>query len=139
MLVRAPGADRSGRPRLSVLAGITLAGRPGDIDGIGILRLALVSFPVYFQCKRYAGSVGAGEVRNFRGAIAGRTERGLLITTGRFTGDAIREATRDGVSPIDLIDGERLCELMAEYGLGVRVTERTVRDYEVLEDFFIEF
>src|SRR5579875_1396835 len=75
MLVRAPGADRSGRPRLSVLAGITLAGRPGDgdIDGIGILRLALVSFPVYFQCKRYAGSVGAGEVRNFRGAIASAT------------------------------------------------------------------
>ena len=124
-----------------MLAGITLAGRPGDggIDGVGILRLALVSFPVYFQCKRYAGSVGAGEVRNFRGAIAGRTERGLMITTGRFTGDAIREATRDGVAPIDLIDGERLCELMAEYGLGVRVTERTVRDYEVLEDFFIEF
>jgi restriction endonuclease Mrr len=76
----------------------TVMGRSGDggIDGLGVYRLSLVSFPVYFQCKRYRGSVGPGVVRDFRGAMAGRGDKGLVITTGSFTGDAKREATRDG-------------------------------------------
>jgi restriction system protein len=82
----------------------TVMGRSGDggIDGLGVYRLSLVSFPVYFQCKRYRGSVGPGVVRDFRGAMAGRGDKGLVITTGSFTGDAKREATRDGAPPIDL-------------------------------------
>ena len=68
----------------------TVTGKSGDggIDGIGVYRLSLVSFPVFFQCKRYKGSVGAGAVRDFRGAMSGRGDKGLLITTGSFTGEA---------------------------------------------------
>jgi hypothetical protein len=85
----------------------TVTGRSGDggIDGIGVYRLSLISFPVFFQCKRYKGSVGAGAVRDFRGAMSGRGDKGLLITTGSFTADAKQEATRDGAPPVDLIDG----------------------------------
>lgn len=76
----------------------TVTGRSGDggIDGLGVYRMSLISFPVFYQCKRYRGSVGAGAVRDFRGAMAGRGDKGLLITTGTFTTDAKAEATRDG-------------------------------------------
>jgi restriction system protein len=116
----------------------TVTGRSGDggIDGIGVYRLSLVSFPVFFQCKRYKGSVGAGAVRDFRGALSGRGDKGLLITTGSFTADAKQEATRAGAPPVDLIDGERLCELLKKYELGVRRTIRQVEDIEVSPDFF---
>jgi hypothetical protein len=60
----------------------------------------------------------------------------LLITTGTFTAEARREATRDGAPPIDLIDGEQLCELLKEHQLGVRTTERTVEEVDVVETFF---
>ncbi len=118
----------------------TVTGRSGDggIDGLGIYRLSLVSFPVFYQCKRYKGSVGASKVRDFRGAMAGRGDKGLLITTGSFTGDAKAEATRDGAPPIDLIDGDRLCELLKEYELGVRTTIRKVEDVTVEPSFFGE-
>ncbi len=116
----------------------TVTGRSGDggIDGIGVYRLSLVSFPVFFQCKRYKGTVGAGAVRDFRGAMSGRGDKGLLITTGSFTGDAKQEATRDGAPPVDLIDGDRLCELLREYELGVRRTIRQIEDVEVVPEFF---
>jgi restriction system protein len=89
-------------------------GKSGDggIDGLGVYRLGLVSFPVFFQCKRYRGSVSPGAVRDFRGAMAGRGDKCLLITTGTFTADAKKEATRDDAPPIDLIDGDRLGELL---------------------------
>jgi restriction system protein len=110
----------------------TVMGRSGDggIDGLGVYRLSLVSFPVYFQCKRYRGSVGPGVVRDFRGAM------GLIITTGSFTGDAKREATRDGAPPIDLIDGDGLCELLKRYELGVRTTVRQVEEVAIDPEFF---
>lgn len=107
----------------------------GGIDGHGIIRLAgLISFPVLFQCKRYSGSVGAGVVRDFRGAMAGRAEKGLILTTGRFTAEAQREATRDGASPIDLIDGGLLMNKMKELELGV--SAKMVEVVEVDEDWF---
>jgi restriction system protein len=116
----------------------TVTGKSGDggIDGIGVYRLSLVSFPVFFQCKRYKGSVGAGAVRDFRGAMSGRGDKGLLITTGSFTADAKQEATRDGAPPVDLIDGERLCDLLKEHKMGVSV--RLVEDVEVSPEFFSE-
>jgi restriction system protein len=119
---------------------VNVTGQSGDggIDGLGVYRLGLVSFPVFFQCKRYRGSVGAGAVRDFRGAMAGRGDKGLLITTGSFTTDAKREATRDGASPLDLIDGDRLCDLLKRYDLGVRTVTRTVEDVTVDEAFFGE-
>ena len=113
-----------------------VTGRPGDggIDGLGVYRLSLVSFPVFFQCKRYRGSVGSSAVRDFRGAMAGRGDKGLLITTGNFTSDARSEATRAGAPPIDLIDGDRFCDLLKEFGLGLGV--QTVEAVTVDEEFF---
>jgi restriction system protein len=100
---------------------VAVTGRSGDggIDGIGVLRVNLLSFQVLFQCKRYQGSVGAGAIRDFRGAMVGRSDKGLMITTGTFTPDAKREATRDGAPAIDLIDGDQLCDLLKQLKLGV--------------------
>jgi len=119
---------------------VNVTGKSGDggIDGLGVYRLGLVSFPVFFQCKRYRGSVSPSAVRDFRGAMAGRGDKGLLITTGTFTADAKKEATRDGAPPIDLIDGDRLCELLKRYDLGVRTTIRTVEDVGIDAAFFAE-
>ncbi|WP_256842256.1 restriction endonuclease [Ornithinimicrobium cryptoxanthini] len=115
-----------------------VTGRSGDggIDGQGVYRLSLLSFQVFFQTKRYVGSVGSGAVRDFRGAMAGRGDKGLLITTGTFTADAKAEATRDGAPPIDLIDGLRLCDLLKKNRMGVEVKERTVEDVTVVPGFF---
>lgn len=118
---------------------VDVTGRPGDggIDGNGIIRIGkLISFPVSFQCKRYSGNVPARDVRDFRGAMQGRAEKGLIITTGGFTPAAKEEATRDGAPPIDLIDGEALVELLKEQKLGVKVTQRLVEDVEVDVEFF---
>ena len=107
---------------------VEVTGRSGDggIDGTGVLRVNLLSFHVNYQCKRYAGTVGPGSIRDFRGALAGRADKGLFITTGRFTREAEREAVRDGAMAIDLIDGVELCGLLRDKGLGV-VTETLER------------
>jgi len=117
---------------------VTVTGRSGDggIDGIGVYGLSLVSFPIFFQTKRYRGSVGASAVRDFRGAMTGRGDKGLLITTGTFTSDAKQEATREGAPPIDLIDGQQLCELLKRYSLGVSTTPRTVEEIQTDGVFF---
>ncbi|WP_419738697.1 restriction endonuclease [Ruegeria sp.] len=100
---------------------VEVRGKSGDggIDGVGVLRVNLVSFQVFFQCRRYKGSVGSSEIRDFRGAMMGRADKGLFITTGNFTAQASDEATRDGATAIDLIDGDRLCDLLKENDLGV--------------------
>ncbi len=117
---------------------VEVLGKSGDggIDGVGVYKVSLVSFPTYFQCKRYAGSVPPSAVRGFRGAMSGRGEKGILITTGTFTRDAKAEAVRDGAPPVDLIDGDELCDLLLEYGIGIRVQERTVKDITVDHSFF---
>jgi len=104
---------------------VQVTGKSGDggIDGVGIARInGFLSFHVLFQCKRYQRSVTASQIRDFRGAMQGRTDKGLMITTGTFTRDAIKEATRDGAPPIDLIDGEQLVQRLKELGLGVKIT-----------------
>ena len=111
---------------------VEVTGRSGDggIDGTGVLRMNLLSFDVSYQCKRYAGTVGPGSIRDFRGALAGRSDKGLFITTGRFTREAEREAVRDGAMAIDLIDGVELCGLLREKGIGVatETVERVTAD-----------
>jgi restriction system protein len=111
---------------------VEVRGKSGDggIDGVGVLRVNLVSFQVYFQCKRWKGSVGPKEIRDFRGALQGRADKGLFITTGHYTGAASDEATRDGAIAIDLIDGDRLCDLLKEHRLGVttEMVERVAID-----------
>ena len=116
---------------------VVVTGKSGDggIDGHGIIRFAgLISFPVLFQCKRYSGSVSPGAVRDFRGAMMGRAEKGLILTTGSFTKEAQQEATRDGVPLIDLIDGELLMDKMKELELGV--SAKMVEVVEVDKDWF---
>ena len=101
---------------------VEVTGKVGDggIDGKGIVRVSgLLSFHVIFQCKRYKGSVTPSQIRDFRGAMQGRADKGLVITTGTFTREAIKEATRDGAPPIDLIAGELLCDKLKELKLGV--------------------
>jgi len=117
---------------------VTVTGQSGDggIDGIGILQVnALVSFKVLFQCKRYKGAVGSGQVRDFRGAMMGRADKGIILTTGSFTADARKEAVRDGVPAIELVDGEKLVEMLQQLELGLKPR----RTFEVDAPFFKEF
>ena len=116
---------------------VEVTGRAGDggIDGIGIARInGFLSFQVLFQCKRYQGAITPSQIRDFRGAMQGRTDKGLYITTGSFTRDAIKEATRDGAPPIDLIDGKQLVERLKELGLGVKI--EMVERVEINTDWF---
>ena len=116
---------------------VEVTGRSGDggIDGYGVVRLAgMLSFRVSFQCKRYKNTVGPSIIRDFRGAMMGRAEKGLVITTGAFTRDARQEATRDGATAIDLIDGELLADKMKELALGVKT--KTVEAVEIDEEWF---
>lgn len=115
---------------------VEVRGKSGDggIDGVGVLRVNLVSFQVYFQCKKWKGSVGSKEIRDFRGALQGRADKGLFITTGNFTSQASEEATRDGAIAIDLIDGGRLCELLQQYELGVKT--EMIKQVSINPDWF---
>lgn len=108
----------------------------GGIDGYGILEInPFVSFNVLFQSKRYKGAVSASQVRDFRGAMQGRADKGIIITTGSFTSEAKKEARRDGAPPIELVDGEKMVKMFEKLQLGV--IPKTV--YEVDEEFFKEF
>jgi restriction system protein len=90
---------------------VTKRSGDGGIDGYGTIRLGgLISFNVLFQSKRYKGNIGPEVVRDFRGAMVGRADKGVIISTGGFTLEARREATRDGAPPIDLIDGRLLAQ-----------------------------
>lgn len=117
---------------------VSVTGRSGDggIDGKGILKIGgVISFHVVFQCKRYQGSVGSPIIRDFRGAMDGRAEKGLLITTGTFSTEAKKEAKRDGATPIDLIDGIELARTLKELGLGVKV--EMVEKVSINKEYFL--
>ena len=117
---------------------VVVTGRSGDggIDGYGTLAVnPLVSFKVLFQCKRFSKSVSPSHVRDFRGGMAGRADKGIILTTGSFTAEARREASRDGVPPIELIDGEKLIDMLEQLELGLR----PVKTSEVDHAFFKEF
>lgn len=124
--------------RESGFESVTVTGRSGDggLDGLGILQVnPLVSFKVLFQCKRYSGSVTPSQVRDFRGAMMGRADKGIILTTGTFTSDAKKEAIRDGVPPIELVDGEKLLDMFEELELGLKPKKA----YDVDEKFFDDF
>ena len=106
-------------------AQVEVRGKSGDggLDGVGVLRMNLVSVKIYFQCARWKGSVGAKEIRDLRGALQGRADKGLFVATGHFTDAASDEATRAGAITIDLIDGDRLCDLLKAHGLGVETKQ----------------
>lgn len=118
---------------------VEVTGKVGDggIDGKGIVKISgVLSFHVIFQCKRYKGSISPSLIRDFRGAMQGRADKGLFITTGTFTREAVREATRDGAPPIDLIDGELLCEKLKELKLGVETKTKVIESVEIKPDWF---
>lgn len=119
---------------------VEVTGRSGDggIDGKGIAKInGILSFHVVFQCKRYSGSVSASQIRDFRGAMVGRADKGLFITTGYFTRDALKEAVREGAVAIDLVDGEKLAEKLKELRLGVNVEK--VEKISVDQSWFEQF
>lgn len=117
---------------------VIVTGRSGDggIDGQGILQInPFVSFKVLFQCKRYSGTVSVSQVRDFRGAMMGRADKGIILTTGTFTSDSQKEAVRDGVPPIELVNGEKLLDMFEHLELGL--VPRTT--YNIDSHFFREF
>jgi restriction system protein len=118
---------------------VTVTGGSGDggIDAVGTVTVnSVLTFKVVVQCKRYRDTVGAGDLRNFRGAMQGRTDKALFITTGSFTRGAIDEATRDGVPEIDLISGEDLTAILKELKLGVKT--EMVEKVSVVKEFFAD-
>ncbi len=117
---------------------VVVTGRSGDggIDGVGIVKVnTFVSFKVLFQCKKYDGTVGSGHIRDFRGAMQGRADKGIVLTTGSYSKDAHIEAVRDGVPPIELVDGDQLVSLFEDLELGL--VPRTT--YDVDPAFFEQF
>ena len=118
---------------------VEVTGKSGDggIDGVGVIKLGgVLSFHVVFQCKRYAGSVSSSAIRDFRGAMIGRGDKGLFITTGTFTRDAKLEAQRDGAPPLDLIDGKAFAEnlRMLRLGVTIKVIEEVTVDHAWFHD-----
>ena len=112
---------------------VTKKSGDGGIDGTGKLKInGIFSFNIAFQCKRYQGSVGAAEIRDFRGSLTTDIEKGVFITTGSFSKPAIAEASTPGKHQIDLMDGEEFITKLAEYGIGVH----EIKDYEVDEEYF---
>jgi restriction system protein len=102
---------------------VEVMGRTGDggIDGRGIVRIhRLMSFHVLFSVQVLQGVRAGGRDQRLP-RDNGRTDKGLFISTGTFSPSAVREATRDGVPPIDLIDGAELAEKLKELGLGLRL------------------
>jgi len=117
---------------------VQVTGRSGDegIDGIGLLQVnPLVSFKVLFQCKRYRKSVTPSHVRDFRGAMGGRADKGIIIMTGTFTSDARKEAVRDGVPAIELVDGQKLVGMLENLELGLT----PVKAFRITRAFFEDF
>ncbi len=141
LLSLSPGGFERLSQRLLREAGFTqvvVTGQSGDggIDGYGVLQInPFMSFKVLFQCKRYNSSVSPSHVRDFRGAMYGRADKGIIVTTGTFTADARKEAARDGAPPIELIDGEKLKDMLEKLELGLK----PVATYEIDHAFFNEF
>lgn len=112
---------------------VTKSSGDGGIDGYGKLKInSIISFNIAFQCKRYQGSVGAPEIRDFRGSLTKNIEKGIFITTGTFSKAAKEEAENLGKQQIDLIDGESFIDMLANYELGLK----EIKDYEIDAEFF---
>ena len=121
---------------------VVITGRSGDggIDGRGVVKLGqIISFHVHFQCKRYRDSVSSPLIRDFRGAMVGRADKGIFITTGSFTRDARQEALRDGAPPLDLIDGDDFVKMLKTFRLGITVREKIVEEVSVDKRWFETF
>lgn len=116
---------------------VKVTGGTGDkgIDGEGYLPIGpIVTTKIAFQCKRYSGAVSSKEVQSFQGAI-GAAEKGIFFTTGYFT-DSARDAARSpGCKPIELIDGDRLLELLETHEFGLRPVKTFEVDYTFISNY----
>lgn len=115
---------------------VTGRSNDGGIDGVGVLQLNdLMSFNVVFQCKKWEQSVPPKEIRDLRGAMDGRADKGIFLTTSTFSSNARAEAERPGAVPIELVDGEKLFEMFKRHELGLK--PRIVFDIDL--SFFEQF
>lgn len=103
----------------------------GSMSAIGTLAInRLVGLKGMLHIKKTQVPISRALIREFRGTLAGRASKGIFITTGRFSPEAIEEAGREGVDPIDLLDGIQLVRLLEE--LEIVVKARTVYDLDPL-------
>lgn len=128
-----PAFERLARQLLLSLgfSHVEVVGKSGDggIDLLGVVKINdVLTFRVLAQCKRYKGTVAPKDIRDFRGAMQGRTDKGIYITSGRYSREASKEASRDGVPEIDLVDGEGLANLLKRLEMGVetKLVERVI-------------
>ncbi|MDR0959113.1 MAG: restriction endonuclease [Propionibacteriaceae bacterium] len=114
---------------------VTQLSNDGGIDGV-IDQDILGLNRVYIQAKRYQddNTVGRPDLQAFVGALSGKADRGVFITTSRFSDNA-RAYAENVPTRIILIDGKRLTNLMIRYSVGVQVKE-TYKVVEIDEDFF---
>jgi restriction system protein len=100
---------------------ITQRSHDGGIDGYATLKLnPFVNLSVYFQCKRYSGTVPTEKVQAFIGVMETNkrsVEKGLIITTGNFAKAAL-DIEKNNIK-IELIDGEKLVKMFEDVELGV--------------------
>jgi len=121
---------------------VEITGKSGDggIDGHGVLKLGkLLSFHVHFQCKKYKDTVSSSVIRDFRGAMVGRADKGIIITTGTFSRDARLEARRGGAPPLDLVDGTDLIYMLKDFRMGINVRDKIVEELTVDINWFNDF
>lgn len=111
----------------------------GDEGIDGIIKEDSFGFNnIYIQAKRWkdASSVGRKEVQAFLGAVAGQGgNKGLFITTSRFTKEALEYAKKQLQVKLVLIDGDKLADLMLKYELGV-TTIKTYKVKQIDMDYF---
>jgi restriction system protein len=116
---------------------VTQRSHDEGIDGYGTLELnPFIKIKIIFQCKRYKNTVSREKVGDFRNAVMGRAEKGIIMTTGTFSEDAKREAEREGVIPIELIDGEKISELFQQVELGVKAKTIYEIDYKFFDEYY---
>lgn len=109
----------------------------GGIDGYGNLEMGVVKVRAAFQVKRWQQNIGRPNIDQFRGAIQGKFDQGIFVTTSDFSDEAKEVSSVPGAVPIVLINGDRIVNIMLEKGLGVRQEPLTVTRID--EEFFAAF
>ncbi|NYV73213.1 restriction endonuclease [Streptomyces sp. UH6] len=101
---------------------VTGRSRDGGVDVHATLVAGgVISVPTAIQVKRWKKSVRVNEIRQLRGTLHPGMQ-GIIVTTGNYTRDALREALGNALTPIHLIDGALLADLLTEFGIGVQAS-----------------
>jgi restriction system protein len=126
--------------RINNFENLKLTGGSHDdgIDGMAILRVnPFVSFRVIFQAKRYkaGNNISRAQIGDFRNAMIGRADKGIFITTSKFTQEAEKEANREGAPPIELVDSDQLIKMIELSSLGLK----PISTFEIDHEFFKQY